>query len=1585
MGPDGNADYDAYGPQAAYNSTNNEYLVVWYGDDNTSPLVNDENEIYGQRIWGNHTSGDEVGDNDFRISDMGDDSEATPTVRDDYDAGSPGVAYNSTDNEYLVVWYGDDDTLPLVDDETEIFGQRINAATGDQVGNNDFRISDMGDDSEPTATEREKYSAASPKAAYNSTNNEYLVVWTGDDDISSLVDGESEVFGQRIYGDRAAGDTLGRNDFRLSDMGPDGDTGYGMRSLGVAYASTANEYLAVWASDDDTSPLVDGEFEIFGQRWELPAEPNLSIVKAVDLPIAGPGQTITYTLNIANLGTVTATNVLITDSVPVSVTHNSLQFASSLSITATGSISYVWQVQNLAPGQSGSITITGQISASLLQNHVSFTNTARITTTAAITDSDPYNNSSAAAVTVTHFSEAVDAPLLGIQAGSAAWGDYDNDGDLDIFSTGQESGGDPYVTKIYRNDGSDVFVTAVGTMSGTQFYKNAEPWGDYDNDGDLDILIAGNGDTNTVARIYRNDGSDTFSPAITETTLMDLERGATAWGDYDNDGDLDIFTTGENTKLYAMIYRNDGADGFTEAVTDPLDGVAYSAAAWGDYDNDGDLDLFLTGHDGVALTAVIYRNDGADNFTMAITSPFIGVQHGSAAWGDYDNDGDLDILVTGWNTAEGYTALLYRNDGAGTFVKAVSDPLAGVQDSSIDWGDYDNDGDLDILLTGSDSTVTPVTKIYRNDGSDTFVEVNADPLENIDKGAAVWGDYDNDGDLDIFLTGHTGGSNVVAKIYRNNTGVYNTVPDAPGDLSAQVSGTEVELGWVTPPAGSTTPGKGLTYNLYVGASPSKVDIVSPHAFTTTRPLTNGLRLLPAMGYAQHGIAATLSLTEGLYSWSVQAIDHTFSGSPFATEEQFIIDVHVPDAPVLSSPTDTALISDTTPTLDWNAATDNGPAGVVGYNVQISTTNVYTVMAPITQYTPTTLADGTYTWTVRAYDAVGNYGPYTDTWSFTVDTTPPNAPTLVSPADSTVTNTTELTLTWGAVAGAAGYMLDFDSSVIDVGNTTISTTGVLVDGTYTWTVASYDAISNTSTYTDTWSFTVDTTPPDTSITAQPPNPDNDTTPTFEFTGDDFGGSGVASFECQLDGGSWATCNSPHITAILTDSLHTFEVRAIDNLGYTDTIPASYTWTVDTSLLDAPVLISPENGTFTATTSPTITWGTVTGAAGYLVDFDGTVVDVGNVTFSATGVLADGTYTWTVVAYDVLSNTGAYTDVWSFTVDTTPPDTTITVQPSNPDNNPIPSFEFTGDDLTGSGVASFECQLDGGGWSTCTSPHTTASLNDGPHTFEVRAIDNLGHTDVSPASYTWTVDATAPSITNVNPTNGAADVPRNALVTVDFDESMDTITVSYSINPAITLTPTWNIDENHLTLTHDELAANTSYSVTIDAGSDSAGNPLSNAPYIWVFSTGDVSLPEADLALGKARVGAGDVTAGERITYTLTVTNAGPTTPVTVTIVDSFAPTDTLAGVSGEGCVWPGAEVVTCTVTNVTTVTPHVLTLVVTTSNTYSGTLSNSAIVAPVGQVIDLNSGNDDAGPVLVTVISTSTGDQYIYLPLVLRND
>jgi hypothetical protein len=249
MGPDGDAAYDASYPAVAYNAIEGEYLVVWYGDDDTGALVDNELEIYGQRIEA--ATGAQIGP-DLRLSDLGPDGDP------DYAAAQPAVAYNPQENEYLVVWHGDDNTGALADEEFEVYGQRLDAATGAEVGANDMRLSAMGADGDTT------YNGGFAAVAYNPLAREYLVLWYGDDDTPPLANSEFEVYGQRL--DAASGAEVGEDDFRLSDMGPDGDPGYAAIYPGVAYNRSADEYLVVWTGSDNTPPLVSGEYEVFGQR-----------------------------------------------------------------------------------------------------------------------------------------------------------------------------------------------------------------------------------------------------------------------------------------------------------------------------------------------------------------------------------------------------------------------------------------------------------------------------------------------------------------------------------------------------------------------------------------------------------------------------------------------------------------------------------------------------------------------------------------------------------------------------------------------------------------------------------------------------------------------------------------------------------------------------------------------------------------------------------------------------------------------------------------------------------------------------------------------------------------------------------------------------------------------------------------------------------------------------------------------------------------------------------------------------------------------------------------------------------------------
>jgi len=240
------------------------------------------------------------------------------------------------------------------------------------------------------------------------------------------------------------------------------------------------------------------------------------------------------------------------------------------------------------------------------------------------------------------------------------------------------------------------------------------------------------------------------------------------WGDYDNDGDLDIVLSGrepsDNFSRWFKIYRNDGEDVFIEidSLNIHTNYISGASVAWGDCDNDGDLDILY----GV----VILRNDGENSFSTVRISDWAYFE---GTWGDYDNDGDLDIL-SAWKTMK-----LIRNDGNCKFTTVIefedyvigeyiSDEVWQIGWGDIEWGDYDNDGDLDILCTGTvKNSVSHLAVVLRNEQNDSFTDINAG-LCGVYNSSAKWGDYDNDGDFDIFLTGVEQNNKTCTKLYLND-------------------------------------------------------------------------------------------------------------------------------------------------------------------------------------------------------------------------------------------------------------------------------------------------------------------------------------------------------------------------------------------------------------------------------------------------------------------------------------------------------------------------------------------------------------------------------------------------------------------------------------------------------------------------------------------------------------------------------------------------------------------------------------------------------------------------------------------------
>ncbi|WP_343703958.1 FG-GAP-like repeat-containing protein [Chitinophaga sp.] len=470
---------------------------------------------------------------------------------------------------------------------------------------------------------------------------------------------------------------------------------------------------------------------------------------------------------------------------------------------------------------------------------------------------------------------------LNTYGGSTAWADYDNDSDLDVCIAGLMYGGG-YEARIYRNNGNGTFTDIGANLSNTGANDSEMTivWLDYDNDAQLDLLLLVGG----PVILYRNVGG-TFVP-VSNTGLPErLSTGGAAAGDYDNDGYPDLAISGfDGSARVAKIYHNNRQGGFEETGT-PLLAVSGGDFAWADYDKDGLLDLMMTGSDNSSSRNSLYRNLGNGNFSTGTMVGAYGFHYGSISWGDYDNDGYPDLLLSGFSTQHPnqYLTKIYRNN-AGTGFTDINANLQGVSGSTA-WGDYNNDGLLDIAAAGQTvwdpSTPQSGTYIYMNRGGNNFtLEATLDARRF---SSASWADYNNDGRLDLLWIGSELSGSFACTLYRNTSAVANARPAAPTGLSHSISADEQSVTFTWQPAtDAQTPAPGLHYNIYLYEDPGNLVKVNGYA------APGGYRRQVAVGnatqntsYTFHGLAY-----DKVYRWSVQAIDAAWAGSAFPAEQSF---------------------------------------------------------------------------------------------------------------------------------------------------------------------------------------------------------------------------------------------------------------------------------------------------------------------------------------------------------------------------------------------------------------------------------------------------------------------------------------------------------------------------------------------------------------------------------------------------------------------------------------------------------------------------------------------------------------------------
>jgi len=300
----------------------------------------------------------------------------------------------------------------------------------------------------------------------------------------------------------------------------------------------------------------------------------------------------------------------------------------------------------------------------------------------------------------------------------SAWVDFNNDGELDLSITKGAKGGQILGTKqdeLYQNLGGGQFtnVAVAAGVTDTWGKGRGVAWGDYNNDGYPDLLL---GNLKTDLFLLKNNGDGTFSDVTVAAGLGSLQFTECVFADYNNDGFPDIFCTvsESNNSSNDMLLKNNGDGTFSDVTSQagilPLNNGR--AICFGDYDNDGDLDLFISrGGDEFPVKQTLYRNNGDGTFTDVTDQAGLGslANNRAAAWGDFNNDGFLDLYVvdSGTDPVGKGPNQLYRNNHDGTFTDTASS--AGVQDLVVSrgrgcaWGDYDNDGFLDLFITNGES------------------------------------------------------------------------------------------------------------------------------------------------------------------------------------------------------------------------------------------------------------------------------------------------------------------------------------------------------------------------------------------------------------------------------------------------------------------------------------------------------------------------------------------------------------------------------------------------------------------------------------------------------------------------------------------------------------------------------------------------------------------------------------------------------------------------------------------------------------------------------------------------------------------
>lgn len=470
-----------------------------------------------------------------------------------------------------------------------------------------------------------------------------------------------------------------------------------------------------------------------------------------------------------------------------------------------------------------------------------------------------------------------------------AWCDWNCDGIPDLAVVGGFLNASR-MTRLYRGLPTEELQLVRAPFELPGVAQGQLAWADFDVDGLPDLVIAGaNEAQEPQLRVFRNVATISFED-WGGTGLIPLREPRLAVGDYNNDGRPDLVVSGFDSggESRTTLYRNDINLGLVPSGI-VLPGAAQQAVSWADMDGDGWLDL--------ALGSILLRNTGGGFVESAALNPGLQSEH---AWGDFNKDGKPDLAYSlldrnGEQREDWVRTILYRNDGGFRF-SPLDAEFTGVHSGTLSWGDFDNDGLLDLVVAGNstDWIEEKATRLYRQKTPGVFEEVAPD-LPNLGDGTASWVHLNGDTILDLVVSGTKPfdgtppmKATTAAYISRMGTPGFpapeNFAPAAPDQLRVdQNPGVQgVRLRWGEG-LDVETPAAGLRYQLRIES------IRSTRPAIADNPLPVTGNSFPQMRLPGGGPGRLLTgLAPGIYHWKARSVDTSDSVSEWSDRQTFTI-------------------------------------------------------------------------------------------------------------------------------------------------------------------------------------------------------------------------------------------------------------------------------------------------------------------------------------------------------------------------------------------------------------------------------------------------------------------------------------------------------------------------------------------------------------------------------------------------------------------------------------------------------------------------------------------------------------------------